>query len=71
MKTIKFKFGQRDYDYGINLSFSVDFIQCDDDPSKMECLQCTISNGCQSVDYADVIEQTTLLDVIKEFMREC
>ena len=65
-----FKFNAKDYEYGINLSMNVDFIQDKDNPTQMKILQCTLSNSCQSVDYASVLDQTTLLDIIKEFMRE-
>lgn len=67
MAKVKFDFNQKDYDYGLNLSFSVDFIP--DGKGGMEVLQATISDGLNSIDYADVIGQTSLLDVIKEFMR--
>ena len=67
MGKIQFNFNDKDYEYGITLTVNIEFIQRDD--NTMECLNCTFSDGLNGVDYSDVIATTTILDVIKEFMR--
>lgn len=63
----KFKFNKVDEEYGLSLTFYVDFIDRHD--GTMELLTATISNGVESCDYAFVVEDRTLLEVIKDFMR--
>ena len=54
-------------DNGLELSLSISFYSSEDG-KKMQLCSCTIHNGCKSVDYAWVVGQTTLDDVIREFL---
>lgn len=54
-------------DNGITLKMEISFFSTEDG-KKMQLCSCTIYNGCKSIDYAYVVEQTTLDDVIKEFL---
>lgn len=65
-KTV-FKLDKQAYKYGINLSLSVQFFEREDGET-MELLSCVLSDGVKAIDYEFVIDKTTLLDIIKEFI---
>ena len=54
-------------DNGLTLTMSVSFFTSEDG-KKMQLCSCTIHNGYKSVDYAWVVGETTLDEVIKEFL---
>lgn len=54
-------------DNGLSLKMEVSFYTSEDG-KKMQLCSCTIHNGCKSIDYAYVVGETTLDDVIKEFL---
>lgn len=54
---------------GLDLKVHIDFIRNKENPDKMEVLQCSISKGYECIDYAFTLEQTTLADLIKEFVK--
>ena len=65
---------KRLYDYnkkaeenGLNIEMSVSFYSTDDG-RKMQLCSCTLSYGCYSCDYAWVVGETTLDDIINEFL---
>ena len=53
---------------GLDLNVVIEFRRSDKKPDKMEVLQCSITKGCECVDYGFVLEQTTLADLIKEYV---
>lgn len=66
MKKSKFDYDEKVYWSGLDLSISVQFY--DVGYGKMDMLSCTVSDGCKATDYEMVAGETTLEDVIREFL---
>lgn len=62
----KFYYNEKAYENGLDLSISVQFFK--DKDRKMEMLSCTVSDGTKATDYEMVAGETTLEDVIREFL---
>lgn len=56
-------------DNGLSLEMEISFYTSEDG-KKMQLCSCTIYDGCKSIDYAWVVGETTLDDVIREFLGE-
>ena len=52
---------------GLDLKISVSFFETEDG-KHMELLSCTITDGIKSLDYALVMNETNLKDMIKDFI---
>lgn len=68
MKRSKFDYDRKAYENGLDLSISVQFY--DGEYGKMDMLSCTVSDGCRATDYEMVAGETTLEDVVREFLRQ-
>ena len=66
MKRSKFDYDRKAYKNGLDLSISVQFY--DGGYVKMDMLSCTVSDGRRSTDYEMVAGETTIEDVIREFL---
>lgn len=66
MKKSKFDYDEKVYWSGLDLSISVQFFKAKD--GKMDMLSCTVSDGCKETDYEMVLGETTLEDVVREFL---
>lgn len=66
MKKSKFDYDEKVYENGLDLSISVQFIKGKD--GKMEMLSCTVSDGVKATDYGMVAGETTLEEVVREFL---
>ena len=53
---------------GIDLKLTLSFFTSEDGKTMQLC-SCNISDGCHSCDYAWVVGETTLDDVIQEFIK--
>lgn len=62
-----FKYDKKAEENGLNIEMHIDFYTSENG-EKMQLCNCTLSNGCQSIDYAWVIGETTLKDVINDFL---
>lgn len=62
----KFYYNEKAYENGLDLSISVQFFK--DKDGKMEMLSCTVSDGTKATDYEMVAGETTLEEVIREFL---
>ena len=58
---------KRAEDNGIELTMSLSFYTSEDG-KRMQLCSCTIHNGYKSIDYAWVVETSTLDEVIKDFL---
>lgn len=71
MSQPRFKYNENEYKKGITLTLDISFIRCKDNPQEMQVLTCDIQRGvAPSCDYSLTLDKTTLLDIIKEFIRE-
>lgn len=66
MKKNKFDYDGKAYENGLDLSISVQFFK--DKDGKMEMLSCTVSDGAKANDYGMVAGETTLEEVVREFL---
>lgn len=66
MKKNKFDYDEKVYWSGLDLSISVQFFKGKD--GKMDMLSCTISDGEKANDYGMVAGETTLEEVVREFL---
>ena len=68
-KETKIAFNEKDYENGITLKVSIQFI--DNGNGSMSVLSFSIDNtpegGSKSVDYSNIIKSTLLVDVLEEF----
>lgn len=62
----KFYYNEKAYENGLDLSISVQFFK--DKDGKMEMLSCTVSDGVKANDYGMVAGETTLEEVVREFL---
>lgn len=66
MKKSKFDYDEKVYENGIDLSISAQFFKGKD--GKMDMLSCTVSDGVKANDYGMVVGETTLEEVVREFL---
>ena len=66
MKRSKFYYNEKAYKNGLDLSISVQFIYGGD--CIMNILSCTVSDGTKATDYGMVAGETTLEEVVREFL---
>lgn len=66
MRKSKFDYDEKVYWSGLDLSISAQFFKGKD--GKMDMLSCTVSDGCKATDYEMVAGETTLEDVVREFL---
>lgn len=66
MKKSKFDYDEKVYENGLDLSISVQFY--DGGYGKMDMLSCTVSDGVKANDYEMVAGETTLEEVVREFL---
>jgi hypothetical protein len=62
----KFYYNEKAYENGLDLSISVQFIYGGD--CIMNILSCTVSDGTKATDYGMVAGETTLEEVVREFL---
>lgn len=65
-KKSKFDYDEKVYENGLDLSISVQFFK--DKDGKMEMLSCTVSDGGKANDYGMVAGETTIEEVVREFL---
>lgn len=68
MKKAYFDYDANAEEYGLDINMSVSFYSTEDG-KRMQLCSCTLSYGTRSCDYAWVIGETTLEDVINEFLK--
>ena len=66
METYKMPLDKWFVENGMTLNINISFTETDD--GKMELLSFAVHDSCRCVDYSSVVNQTTLVDILKEFI---